>query len=173
MASGKTTFGKALAQYVGRPFIDLDLYIEEKKGATVTEIFAKEGENGFRELERDLLREVAKIPNVIISCGGGTPCFFDNIDFINTVGISVYLDTTIPTLVSRLNDANANRPLVAGLSEEEITETVKLQLEKRIPYYSKSKIHWTGEYLETAEQIENNIECFIKNNRFVFSESFL
>ena len=91
MGSGKTTLGKALAQKLGVDFIDLDLYIETRYHKTVREIFAESGEERFRQIEKSLLHEVADFENVIIAAGGGTPCFFDNIDYMNGHGTCVYL----------------------------------------------------------------------------------
>ena len=83
MGAGKTTVGKALSQSLALPFYDLDWYIEERYRRTIPQIFAENGENGFREIEQKVLHEVAEFENVIISCGGGTPCFFDNMEYMN------------------------------------------------------------------------------------------
>lgn len=82
MGAGKTTLGKAFARQMNIPFVDLDWYIEERFHKTVGELFTERGETGFRELERNMLHEVAEFENVVISTGGGAPCFFDNMDFI-------------------------------------------------------------------------------------------
>ena len=89
MGSGKTTVGHALSQELGLPFYDLDWYIETRMHRTVKQIFDEKGEEGFRKIEHNLLHEVAEFEDVIISCGGGTPCFFDNIDYINRQGETV------------------------------------------------------------------------------------
>ena len=86
MGSGKTTIGKALSKKTGMMFYDLDWYIENRMRKTVAQIFAERGEEGFRQIEHNLLHEVAEFENVIISCGGGTPCFFDNIDYLKGQG---------------------------------------------------------------------------------------
>ena len=91
MGSGKTTVGKALSKELGLPFYDLDWYIESRMHKTVKQLFDSVGEEGFREIERNMLHEVAEFEDVIISCGGGTPCFFDNIDYINQQGDTIYL----------------------------------------------------------------------------------
>ena len=80
MGAGKTTVGKALSKELGIPFYDLDWYIESRRRKTVAQLFAEVGEEGFRKIEYNMLHEVAEFEDVIISCGGGTPCFFDNID---------------------------------------------------------------------------------------------
>ena len=83
MGAGKTTVGKALAKELGIPFYDLDWYIESRMRKKVSQIFAEKGEEGFRKIEHNMLHEVAEFENVVISCGGGTPCFFDNMDYMN------------------------------------------------------------------------------------------
>lgn len=92
MGAGKTTLGKAFARKMNVPFVDLDWYIEERFHKTVGELFTERGETGFRELERNMLHEVAEFENVVISTGGGAPCFFDNMEFMNRVGKTVFLD---------------------------------------------------------------------------------
>ena len=84
MGSGKTTVGKALAKNLGLPFYDLDWYIESRMRKTVKQLFDERGEDGFRQVERNMLHEVAEFENIVLSCGGGTPCFFDNMDYIST-----------------------------------------------------------------------------------------
>lgn len=164
MASGKTTFGEALAKRLNRKFIDLDQYIEKKTGETISEIFAKEGHNGFRNIEKENLREIAKEENAVIACGGGTPCFFDNMEFLNENGLTVFLETSKPVLLRRLVELNHTRPLVAGKSESEIASIIEEQLNTRLPFYEKAKIHWSGDLLESEEQISATVESFISNN---------
>lgn len=162
MGCGKTTFGRALAEKTGLRFIDLDHYIEERCGATVTEIFASRGEDGFRETERQMLHEAAQGEDVVISCGGGTPCFFDNIDFMNACGVTVWLKATEECLLSRLCRKREKRPLIAGRSDEEIRSIIGKQLESRAPYYSRSQIVWQGDSLEDRRQIDENIAGFCR-----------
>lgn len=92
MGAGKTTLGKAFARKLNIPFIDLDWYIEERFHKTVGELFTERGEAGFRELERNMLHEVAEFENVVISTGGGAPCFYDNMEFMNRTGKTVFLN---------------------------------------------------------------------------------
>lgn len=162
MCSGKTTFGRALAQKTGLEFIDLDEFIEKKEGKSIAEIFRNSGENGFREIERRNLLEVLGKKNCIIACGGGTPCFFDNIDKINESGISVFLSVSMEKLLSRLIEGHEKRPLVANKTKEEIEEIISRQLETRNPFYNQAKIHWSGERLDTLEEIDENVRLFLK-----------
>lgn len=112
MGAGKTTLGKAFARKLNIPFIDLDWYIEERFHKTVQELFAERGENGFREIERNMLHEVGDFEDVLIAAGGGTPCFFDNMDYMNSVGDTVFLDVNPEVLFRRLKIAKAKRPLL-------------------------------------------------------------
>ena len=94
MGAGKTTVGRQLGKALGIPFYDLDWYIEGRMRKTVPQLFAERGEEGFRQVERNMLHEVAEFEDVVLSCGGGTPCFFDNMDYLNQQGETVYLKAT-------------------------------------------------------------------------------
>ena len=120
MGSGKTTLGRAFSKEQKLTFIDLDWYIEERFHKTIQQIFAERGENGFRELERRMLHEVADFEDVVIAAGGGTPCFFDNMDFMNEHGVTVLLEAKPSTLFNRLKVAKSQRPLLANKSDEEL-----------------------------------------------------
>ena len=120
MGSGKTTLGKAFARAMQLQFIDLDWYIEERFHKTVQELFAERGEEGFREIERRMLHEVGEFEDVIIAAGGGTPCFFDNIQYMNRVGKTVFLDVVPEVLFRRLKIAKSKRPLLAGKDDAEL-----------------------------------------------------
>lgn len=163
MGCGKSTFGKALAAATGLRFIDLDHYIVEKQNATVPEIFARYGEDGFRRIEREMLLEVAGMSDTIISCGGGTPCFFDNIDIMNANGTTLWLQASHDCLFSRLIRKREKRPLLAGKTDEEIRGIIHTQLAARTPFYSKARHNWKGDSLEDRRQIDDNIADFLKN----------
>lgn len=169
MASGKTTFGKVLAEKLNLPFIDLDLWIEDKTGTAVSEIFKLKGEDVFREIEKESLQEAAKAhPSSVIACGGGTPCFFDNMDFMNADGLTIFLETSTPVLISRLQEENSKRPLMSGKTDEEIENKVLIQLCNRLPHYMEAKLKWHGDDLETPQQIEENVANFISSYPSVF-----
>lgn len=158
MGSGKTTLGRAFARETGLDFIDLDGYVEERLHKTVSEIFAEQGENGFREVERRLLHEAGEFENVVIACGGGTPCFFDNMDYMNHAGDTVFLDVSPEVLFRRLKVAKAKRPLLAGKPDEELMETIVQGLGHRLPFYTQARYRLSGERLETRSQIDESVK---------------
>lgn len=139
MCAGKTTVGKALAKELGRTFYDLDWYVEERFHKKVPQIFAEEGEARFRDLERRMLHEVAEFENIVLSCGGGTPCHFDNMDYMNSVAETYYLKATPETLIQHISISRGERPLLKGKSPEELREFVSTQLAEREPYYEKAQ----------------------------------
>lgn len=169
MASGKTTFGKELSEQLGTPFIDLDAYIEAKTGKSIPDIFNEVGEDGFRSLERDMLyKSVEEEPDAVIACGGGTPCFYDNMKFLNDNGVTVFIETSTPVLIDRLQEGSQNRPLMNGKSDEEIREKVLSQLCERLPFYMESKLKWHGDDLNSEKEISDNVKNFIDSYPSIF-----
>ncbi|MBK7410759.1 MAG: shikimate kinase [Saprospirales bacterium] len=138
MGSGKSTVGEQLAQLLGWPFIDLDSWIEDQHQCTIAELFARDGENGFRLLEREALLQVLAYPEVcVIACGGGTPCFFDNMHLMKEKGWVIYLRTPFPVLLARLEKQVSERPL---LSTGKWTDNLEELLVKRSAYYEQAHI---------------------------------
>jgi shikimate kinase len=140
MASGKSTIGKQLAKNLFINFIDLDDYIEDKEKMTVSTIFKEKGEIYFRQIEHQYLKEILNSDEkLVLSLGGGTPCYANNIEFINTSSaVSIYLKSSIKTLVERLLKEKSKRPLVASLDDEKITEFVAKHLFERRFYYEQA-----------------------------------
>lgn len=139
MGAGKTTVGKALAKQLGVPFYDLDWYIETRMRKKVKEIFDERGEEGFRTIERNMLHEVAEFEDVVIACGGGTPCFFDNMDYINRQGDVVYLRGKPEVLFRHLKMGKGVRPLLLGKTDEELISYITDTLKTREEYYLKAR----------------------------------
>ena len=147
MGAGKTTVGRELAKELGLDFIDIDHYIQARYQKTIADIFEEIGESGFRDLENKILREVGDIENVVISCGGGTPCFHNNMDYMNSIGKTVYLKASPKLLTQRLNTCKDKRPLIRDKSEEELYVYVEESLKNREHHYAKAHIIFETEEL--------------------------
>lgn len=152
MGSGKTTLGKALAKEMNVQFIDLDHYIECRFHKQISKIFADSGEQTFRDIERRMLHEVACFDDVVVACGGGTPCQPGNMDEMNHYGTTIYLTVGIDRLVQRLSlpGAKAKRPLIAGKSDAELHDFICQALASRAQWYEKASIHFDSTDIETA-----------------------
>lgn len=153
MGCGKTTLGEELARQMGLRYIDLDDYIEDRQGMSITEIFKEMGEGRFRELEGDALRDVAAMTDVIVGCGGGTPCHGDNMALMNQSGVTVWLTTSPERITARLllPDQKAKRPKVASLPDEAVLSLVEKELEARTSYYTQAQLQFDSTDIETAE----------------------
>ena len=158
MGAGKTTLGKAFARKLNLPFVDLDWYMEERFHKTVGELFVERGEAGFRELEKNMLHEVGAFEDVVISTGGGAPCFFDNMDFMNRNGKTVFLNVHPDVLFRRLRVAKQQRPILQGKQDDELKEFIIRSLEKRTPFYSQAQYVFNADELEDRSQIEKSVE---------------
>ena len=158
MGAGKTTVGHALSKQLGIPFYDLDWYIETRMRKSVAQIFSEKGEEGFRKIEYNMLHEVAEFENVIISCGGGTPCFFDNMDYLNGQGETIYLKATPDVLYKHLKMGKTVRPLLLNKTPEETQEFIRQQLTQREPYYSKARHILDVNLLDNYEKIKISVE---------------
>ena len=161
MGAGKTTLGRALSKILGFPFYDLDWYIETRMRKTIAQIFEERGEEGFRTIERNMLHEVAEFENVIISCGGGTPCFFDNMDYLNQQGETVYLKATTDIICKHLNMSKNVRPLLIGKSPDEVKAFVDEQVSKRNAYYMKAKHILEVHLMDNREKVNTMAEQLI------------
>ena len=157
MGSGKTTVGKALSKDLGLPFYDLDWYIESRMRKTVDQIFHEQGEDVFRKIEYEMLHEVAEFENVIISCGGGTPCYFDNIDYMNRQGETIYLKATPDVLYRHLKMGKIVRPLLSGKTPDEMQRYIREQLEIREPFYAQAKYVLDVSLMDNYDKIKISV----------------
>jgi shikimate kinase len=144
MGSGKTTAGKKLASLLGWSFIDLDKRVEEYAGKSIPEIFSQSGEDYFRIIETQLLRNLKMCTNTVISTGGGTPCYIDNMDYMIETGLTIYLKLTPAELKNRLSQSKGKRPLIKDLDQNELTSFIKEKLAVREKWYERSYITMDG-----------------------------
>lgn len=157
MGAGKTTIGKALSDEMNIPFYDLDWYIEARMHRNIKQLFEERGEEGFRKIEQAMLHEVAENENVIIACGGGTPCFFDNMDYMNRQGTTVYLKAIPEVLYAHLKMGKTIRPLLLGKTEEEIGQLIVRQVAERESCYLKAKYVLNINLLSSAGKIKEAV----------------
>jgi shikimate kinase len=145
MGSGKSTLGKKLASNLGWKFIDLDNIVEKETGLRIPEIFSNKGERWFRTKETEILRSLADRERVVISTGGGTPCFGDNMAFMNDTGLTVYIKMSPGMLQKRLAKSSGDRPLLKGLSSSELLDFICKKLGEREQWYSMASVTVYGE----------------------------
>ncbi len=144
MGSGKTYWAQRLAALLRMDWIDLDQQIEKATDMTIREIFATEGEDYFRAKERDTLQQLSSVNNLIVACGGGTPCFYNNMEWMNNNGITIWLHPDVDEMVTRLKRGKTKRPLIAHLDDEELKQFVIDKIKEREPFYSGAKHHLHG-----------------------------
>jgi len=141
MGCGKTTMGKRIARKAGIPFVDLDQKIVEETGMSITDFFAINGENVFRQTETQMLRTISNTEANVISTGGGTPCFNDNIEWMNENGTTVYLKLPPRALLKRLSGKEGtSRPLLKGKNEEQILDFIIMKLSEREKFYEQANL---------------------------------
>lgn len=157
MGAGKTTLGKMLAREMSLDFIDLDCYIENRYRKTISALFQERGEEGFRLLEQRMLHEVAEFEDVLISSGGGTPCFFDNMQYMKKQAVTVYLKASPEVLAAHLRMGKQQRPLIAQKSDEELNQFICESLRLREPYYLQADRIFNIARLDNSEAIKASL----------------
>lgn len=167
MGSGKSSIGKRLAKLLDWKFVDLDECIQKEAAKTIPEIFVDEGEDGFRELERKVLRKSFKLKNAIVATGGGAPCFFDNMAAIREHGMSVYLRCSTDYLRKKLKSSKRERPLVKGKSADELEAYIRQMLQAREDYYLRADhvISWEN---YSKDQTAKIIAAFIMPKQLIY-----
>lgn len=152
MGSGKTTLGRKLAARLGYEFMDLDHIFEAREGMTIAGYFSKHGEDAFREVESQLLKQTNYPKNAVVSTGGGLPCFFDNMEWMNAHGKTIYIKLAPKILADRLKNEKIERPVLQGRQGEELVKFIEDKLAEREEYYNRAGIITDGLSL-TAEKV--------------------
>lgn len=155
-ASGKTTFGAKLAKALNYSFVDLDKLIEENENKSIAKMFEDIGELGFREIERFYLQGLKDLQHAVISTGGGSVAFLDNMEWMNSNGLTIYLEVDIATLIQRNTVNRRFRPLFADSSNEEIEEKMYFLMEKRVQFYELSTLVVNKQSVKTTNNISDN-----------------
>ena len=159
MACGKTSIGKLVAERTGYDFVDLDQWIESENGRSVQQIFAEQGEDAFRKLEHEYLQKACFLQHTIVATGGGVPCFYNNMELMNSAGKTVYLKFPPEELKIRIQQSSQDsRPLVAGKSDDQLLQFVRETLAEREQYYRQADFIVSGNDAEIAEQIIDLVE---------------
>lgn len=143
MGCGKSTLGKKIAEKLSFSFVDMDAEIEKQEKISISEIFKTKGEEHFRALEHQMLLSFVSKTNLVISTGGGTPCFYNNMEIINSIGKSIYIDLPAETLAQRLENEKSKRPLIADLSKEELLLYIQKKLNERKAFYALAQIEFS------------------------------
>lgn len=151
MGSGKSTVGEKLAAKLKYDFIDLDKLIESDYKQSIPEIFATKGEKEFRAMEHNTLKRVIEKNNVVVACGGGTPCYYDNMELMSNNGVTVYIKMSVDALLDRLTNAKEKRPLIENKTAPELRSFIKRQLEKREDIYHKAQYTVKGKDINVDE----------------------
>ena len=155
MGSGKTHWGRKLSAKLNIPFYDLDSVLVEKEGRSVADIFAGKGEEYFRFAENEMLESLTGAQeSFILSCGGGTPCFFNNIEFMKKHGKVVWLNTSVDMLTERLGRERSSRPLLADVAEGDLRRHIVLKLSQRRMYYQQADVVVSEESTTLEELIK-------------------
>jgi shikimate kinase len=155
MGAGKTHLGKLLSKKLGIPFFDLDDLIVNQQGRSINQIFEDEGEEFFRITERDVLRSATEAnASMVLSCGGGAPCYFNNIDYMNKHGITVWLDLPSQILLGRLRQDKEKRPLLKDFNDEELRAYIIRKNADRKIYYERAKLRIKDENISINELIK-------------------
>lgn len=159
MGAGKSTIGKKLAHRLGLTYFDLDKLIEAKAGCSISDIFKFLGETTFREMEQACLQSFQTRDHFLLSCGGGTPCFYDSISFMKNQGLVVYVTLQESVLFERLSKAKKIRPSIVGMDEKQLKEFISHQLKTRMPFYEQADLTMSGLSFNVSAIVEK-IEKF-------------
>lgn len=155
MGAGKTHWGRLLSEKLGIRFFDLDEQVTEHAGKSIPEIFATEGEEQFRLLEKEVLYIITEShESFVMACGGGSPCYFNNIEYMNQSGTTVWINTPLDTLFDRLVKEKDKRPLIKELSAEQLRGFISKKFADRKIYYEQANVTVDEEPVQLDRLIE-------------------
>ncbi len=155
MGSGKTHWGRKLSQKLGMPFFDLDEQVAEHSGKSIAEIFQTEGEEKFRQIEKEILHIITEShDSFVMACGGGSPCFFNNIEYMNASGTTIWINTDLATLFDRLTKEKESRPLIKDLRDDQLRYFIGKKFAGRKIYYEQANIIVEDDQLVLDTMIE-------------------
>lgn len=162
-SSGKSTIGRLLAAHLGMKFIDLDEVIAKKEGMSISDIFRIKGESYFRESERKHLLSLIQENSVfILATGGGTPCFFDNMEIMNKYAITIYLNISVEDLFKKLSKkGTSHRPLLQNMSDDELYQELKSKFKAREIYYNAAQICLSQHFSSVTERVNAVIDAIV------------
>ena len=154
MGCGKSRWGRRIAKHYGFRFTDLDTLIEQRENASIPEIFDQLGESGFREREHEALNSISAEENIIIATGGGAPCFNNNMENMNHIGETIYIEASPELLRERITNSKTERPLVKNLSQEELLNYINRHIQNRLPFYQQAKYKIVSGDLELEDFVK-------------------
>ena len=164
MGSGKSTIGALLAERLELPFLDSDKEIEKKAGKSINGIFSEEGEAAFRELEMDFLTELKSVSPSVVAVGGGLPMLDGALERMHELGLVIYLNTSLLTLIKRLKEEKQDRPLLRDLSDAEFHPFVEALLSERVHFYKQAKLIMPNERNSPIELVDKLEKELVKLN---------
>jgi shikimate kinase len=160
MGSGKSTLGRSLAEALGLSWIDLDAEIESRYKISITNFFRKYGEDSFRNVEHKVLKEIVSVPDIVVSTGGGVPCFHNNMELMNQAGLTIYLEATPEVILTRIGPYAWKRPLFKQMDGADIVEKITRHLKSRDIYYRQAKITIDAANPDIAELKKSILDYF-------------
>ena len=155
MGSGKSHWGRLLSQKLSIPFFDLDAQVEESAGKSIAEIFVTEGEEHFRMQEKEVLHIITEShESFVMACGGGSPCYFNNIEYMQQAGTTVWINTALELLYQRLVKEKEKRPLIKELTDEQLKSFISKKFADRKIYYEQADIKMDDEPVQLETLID-------------------
>lgn len=155
MGAGKSHWGRLLSEKLSIPFFDLDEQVAEHAGRSIAEIFAAEGEEHFRMQEKEIMHIITEShESFVMACGGGSPCYFNNLDYMHREGITVWINTPLEILFQRLVKEKDKRPLIKELSDEQLRGFISKKFADRKMYYEQASIIMDEEPVQIEKLIE-------------------